>query len=196
MKFLTPVVLLIMSLQAAAQWLPPLDPSRQAERDAVYGPNRPAPLTPGNSPYHPGHGGRRPMPPRPPVRPTPPPPPHYGHGAFGPQYTVRWDDRGAIRLPKFISESTTIYVGGRLVNEILVRSINNHIEIESATAYLTNGQVIDLRNIIGTLREGREIRTLVDAYYSLRIERIDIHASSPNLIGSRGQMQLILGLAE
>ena len=53
MKLLTPLLLLLVSLSAIAQ-LPPLDPARQAERDAVYGPAYgPGYLTPGNGDVYP-----------------------------------------------------------------------------------------------------------------------------------------------
>ncbi len=199
MKLLTPLLFLFVTATALAQ-LPPLDPARQAERDAVYGPSY---LTPGNIGQNPGQGldPYRPLPrpirPQPPGRPypPPPPPPYYG-GDYGPQQTVRWQDNGLSRLPKLLSQSQTIYVGGHLVNEVLIRALDNRVSVDSAVAYLINGQVIDLRQLTGTIRDGQEIRSLLDYRYSLRVERIVIQASSSNLIGSRAQMQVILGLAD
>lgn len=192
MKLLTPLLLLLVSFSAIAQ-LPPLDPARQAERDAVYGPAYgPGYLTPGNGDvYRPDRPGR----PLPPGRPGRPLPPYYG-GDYGPQQTVRWLDQGVNRLPKLISDTQTIYLGGQLVNEVLVRALDNNVQIESMLAYLQNGQVIDLRQLTGTFRQGQEARGLVDYRFSLRIERLVIQATSPNLFGSRASMQVIIGLAE
>lgn len=128
----------------------------------------------------PGHGGHH---------------PGYG-GVTGPQYTVRWHDLGLNRLPKFVSEVQTIYIGGRLVNEILVRAIDNHVGIESFVAYLSDGQMVNLAHLTGNMRQGYELRGLVDRYSSLRIDRLEIRATSSNLIGTRAQMQVVLGLAE
>ena len=186
MKFLTPLIFLFVGLAASAQY-GELDPARQAERDAVYGPGY---LTPGNSDvYRPGRPDR-------PGRPMPPPPPPYYNGDLGPQQTVRWQDNGATRLPKLISQTVTVYVGGQLTNEVLVRAFDNHVQIESAVAYLQDGRVVDLRNLTGTVREGQELRSLLNYRFSLRVNRIEIRAVSSNLIGSRAQLQVIVGLAQ
>ncbi len=200
MKILTPLLVLFVALSASAQY-GQLDPARQAERDAVYGPGY---LTPGNADvYRPGRPGRPGPPMPPPRRPPggggghypPPPPPAYG-GDVGPQYTVRWQDNGVTRLSKIINETINVYIGGALTNEVLVRAIDNRVSIESVLAYLQDGRVVDLRNLTGTLREGQELRSLVDYRYSLRISRIEIRASSENLIGSRAQLQVMVGLAQ
>ncbi len=190
MKFLTPLFVLMVGLSAFAQY-GQLDPARQAERDAIYGPGY---LTPGNSGiYRPGRPGR----PGPPSRPNyPPPPPPFYNGDVGPQQTLRWQDNGVTTIPKFLSQAVTVYVGGQLTNEVLVRALNNQLQIDSALAYLQDGQVVDLRNLTGTIREGQEVRSLVDYRFSLRVSRIEIRATSSNLIGSRAQMQVIVGLAQ
>ncbi|OFZ31521.1 MAG: hypothetical protein A2622_02760 [Bdellovibrionales bacterium RIFCSPHIGHO2_01_FULL_40_29] len=148
--------------------------------------------------YNDGSGyRRRPQPPRY-QDPYNPAPPRYGHGGGirGPQYTTHWDDLGVNRLPKLVSEIQTIYVGGRLVNEILIRAIDNRVDVESVLAYLANGQVVQLYHITGSIKSGREIRGFVDSRYSLRIDRLEIRAMSSNLVGSRAQMQVALGLAD
>jgi hypothetical protein len=184
MKLLTPLLVLLFGLSAFAQY-GDLDDARQAERDArnaaIYGPGY---LTPGDvlNPYRP-------------VRPLPPPPPQYGRDR-GPRYTVRWQDYGLNRVPKLVSETITIRVGGMLVNEILFRAVDNKVQVDSAVAYLSNGQTIDLGQMTGTIREGRDARGSLDYYFSLRVERIVISATSANLIGSRGQLQVMLGLAQ
>ena len=199
MKLLTPILVLFMGLSAMAQY-GQLDPARQAERDArdagVYGPGY---LTPGNINNPPRH---RPLPPPPPyypppvVRPLPPPPPPApGYYDVGPQMTVRWQDNGTNRIPKLVSETVVVRVGNILTNEVLVRAVDNSVSIESAIAVLADGRIVPLNQLQGTLRKGGEFRSLLDYNYSLRVNRIEIRATS-GLIGSRGTLQVLVGLAQ
>ena len=181
MKFLTPVFAVLISLtitMTAVAQNQPYDPARQAEIDARNN----------NNPY------------APPSYVTPdrrPPPPGYnpGYGEYGPNYTRQWRDYGTTQLPKLISQDVTINVNGQLVNEIILRAIKNQAQIESALAYLSNGQVIDLRQLTGTIGSQNEFRTQLDYRYSLRVDRLVFKATSSNLFGSRGQLKVILGLA-
>lgn len=182
MKIMTPLLIALIGLSAVAQQLPPLDPARQAERDARDRDNRGG--------WGPQWPGRPPMPPpRPPM-----PPPSYNND-YGPSYTARWQDYGLTKLPKVASQDINIDVRGQYVNEILLRAVDNTAQITSVLAYLSNGQVVDVRQATGNIGEGREIRAQLDYRASLRVERIVVKATSPNLFGSRAQVSVILGLA-
>lgn len=126
---------------------------------------------------------------------SPDAPPYFGY-VFGPRRTVRWLDYGTNRVPKILSESAIIYVEGRLVNEIILRAIDNRVNVQSVIVTLIDGQRFELRNVTGILRQNRTFRSEINRYNSLRIEQIEIQATSPNLIGSRGELQITLGLAE
>lgn len=189
MKFLTPILVLFVGMSAMAQYNnAELDPARRAElraRDGGYGPGY---LTPGNIARPPAPG--RPYPPMPPPRPAP------GYGDYGPQITVRWQDSGANRLPKIITESFTVHVGNVLTNEVLVRALDSRVEIQSALAYLTDGRVVPLTALHGTINKNRELRSLLDYHYSLRVNRIEFRATSDKLFGSRAKIQVLVGLAQ
>jgi len=197
MKLLTPILVLFVGLTAMAQY-GQLDPARQAERNArdaaVYGPGY---LTPGNiqNPYYPPQPPPPPPRLRPPLRPLPPPPAPGGYYDVGPQVTVQWQDNGTNRIPKILSETVVVRVGNILTNEVLVRAIDNSVSIESAIAVLSDGRIVPLNQLQGTLRRDGEFRSLLDYRFSLRVNRIEIRASS-GLIGSRGQLQVLVGLAQ
>lgn len=122
-------------------------------------------------------------------------PPYYDY-VYGPGRTVRWYDMGANRVPKILSENTIIEIDGRLINEIVIRALDNRVSVRSVVATLIDGRRVDLWNLTGTIRENRQVRARLDRYYSVRVLRLEIQASSPNLIGSRGSVQVFLGLAE
>ena len=173
----------LISLHSMAQYHS-LDPARQAERDARDRAQSGGYLVPGYPPQYP-------------TRPLPPPPaPAYDYYNYGPHYTVRWSDFGLSKFPKLITQSISIDVRGQLVNEILLRGAKSQVDIRSITAYLNNGQILNLNHLSGVIREGQEIRASLDYRYSLRVNRIVIEGNSPNLIGSLGQLSVILGLAE
>ncbi len=123
------------------------------------------------------------------------PPPYYDY-IYGPGRTRRWYDSGTNRIPKILSESTVIETNGRLVNEVVIRALGNRINVQSVVAVLIDGRRLDLWNLTGTIRENRQLRARLDRYYSVRVERLEIQATSPNLIGSRGSVQVLLGLAD
>lgn len=214
MKLMTPVLIALLSLSAVAQQLPPLDPARQAERDArdrqnAYARgegerydrehgyrddrrgsiNGPGYIVPGQPPPM--------MPPRRPPMPPPPPPgyPSYpGPQDYGPAYTARWQDFGVTKMPKVIEQEINLDLRGQFVNEILLRSVDNSLSVTSVLVYLTNGQVIDLRQATGSIGGRGEIRTVLDYRASLRVNRIVVKATS-GLIGSRGSLNVVVGLA-
>ena len=153
-------------------------------------------LVPGNGDGH-GRPGNpyQPNPYEPnPYNPYPSYPSHPGYGDYGPARTYRWVDMGETKIDKFRTETIRINADHRLVNEILLRSHNASSEIVRAYARLSNGRTINLAS--GKVRDGREIRVRLDSRYSVRTDQIIIEATSPNALGSRARLQIILGLAE
>lgn len=176
------------------------DPARRAEREARDRQQHDVGyLTPGDNPYQPYQPPMPPRPPRPPRPPMPPPPPQHGgydYYNYGPNYTVRWMDTGLNKMPKIISQTVVIRVQNQLVNEVLLRAVKSQVSIRSITAIMTNGQAINLNHLAITLQNGQEIRAPLDYRYSLRLDRLIIEGNSPNLIGSLGQLNVVLGLAQ
>ena len=138
---------------------------------------------PGYGPGYPGPG-----------RPNRPPPSYDSD--YGPGYTVRWQNFGTTKMPKFIEQDITLNVRGRYVNEIYLRATDNPVQITSVLVYLRNGQVFELRQLTGYLGKDQEIRDRLDWNYSIRAERIVIKATSPGLVGTRGNLNIQLGLAQ
>ena len=114
---------------------------------------------------------------------------------FGPKYTARWENMGTNRVQKFINEEIVIRTYGQMVNEIVLGAVENSVQINSATAYLTNGEVIELRQATGYIHENRRFRVQLDYSYSRSVQKIVLNATSPNLVGSRGQVSILVGYA-
>ena len=114
---------------------------------------------------------------------------------YGPRYTARWVNFGTNRVQKFINVDITIRTYGQLVNEIVLGAVDNSVQINSALAYLSNGQVIELRQATGYIGQNRRIRVRLDHANSRAVDRIVLNATSPNLIGSRGQISILVGYA-
>jgi hypothetical protein len=106
--------------------------------------------------------------------------------------TYRWEDAGTYKLPKAMEQEIVVDVRGAYLNEIALRA-QGRVQITSAYAELSDRRMIDLR-VTGTVTEGREVRAYLDRY-AVRVERVIIRGTSPDLIGSRGQVQVLLGLA-
>lgn len=143
-------------------------------------------------------GGIRPERPNRPGRPTRPNPPRYEDrfdGLYGPARTVAWSDQGVHRAPKLIEKDVDLGVHGQYVNEVILRALENEVGIERAYARLVNGQIVELPVGRVTIRKDSEARFYVDGRYSLAIQSLHLVITSPDLTGSRGQLQVLLGLA-
>lgn len=138
-------------------------------------PYEPQPSYP-NNPYEPGY------------------PSYPGYSDYGPAHTYRWLDMGSTKIDKFVTESIYINARNRLVNEVLLRATNADVQVIRAYARLSNGRTTNVTT--GLVREGRDVRVRLDYQYSVRVESIEIEATSPNVIGSRARLQVWLGLAE
>ncbi len=120
---------------------------------------------------------------------------NQGNGEYGPARTLHWQDFGSSKIEKIIGETVTIRPSNVLVNEILLRATSSDIRIERVAITLTNGQTYNLPYQAGTLRENQEVRLRLNSSYSVRVTRIEIEATSSSLLGSRGRLQVLLGLA-
>lgn len=148
----------------------------------------------GGQPYPPPH-----YPPQPPHYPQPQPtPPHYGqpgygYGVTGPAITRRWARAGEYKVSK-LGGMRTIYVRGQYLNEISLVANKENLHLNSVLIYLVDGQVISLHQFNNRgIREGQMLRDRLDRRYSLRVDRIEINATS-SLIGSRGILRVDLGI--
>lgn len=145
---------------------------------------------------NPRGGGGRLRPDRP--RPNRPNPPRAGDrfdGLYGPARTVSWIDQGVHRAPKLIEKNLDFNLYGQYVNEVIFRALENEISIERAYVRLVNGQVVELPQARTMIRKNNEARIYVDGRYSLAIQSLHLVMSSPDLIGSRGQLQVLVGIA-
>lgn len=122
-------------------------------------------------------------------------PPNQGSGEYGPARTQRWQDFGTTKIEKIFGETVTVRVNSLLVNEILLRATSSDIRIQRVEVTLSNGQIYNLPYQAGTLNENREVRLRLNSSYSVRVSRIEIEATSSGLLGSRGRLQVLLGLA-
>ncbi len=176
MKKILSLIFILLTLVSTvnADWL---SDARQREREAVNG--YPGGLVPGYGPQHPM-----------PQLPYPQYHEVYGHG-----YTVRWQDMGLNRAEKMVETNIHLNASGQFVNELLLTAQDNQVQIRSVRAHLSNGQVIDLYQAVVSLRRDQQLRIRLDNYYSLKINQITLRVISPNLLGSRGKLQVHLGLA-
>ncbi len=164
-----------------------------------HGP-RPGHPHPGN-PY-PGNPYPSPYPSNPypspyPSNPYPAPYPPSYNDVYGPARTVRWQDMGLFKAQKVLETRVSIEAYGQLVNEVLLTAIDNPVQVNQALAYLTNGQVVDLRSLWGRIERGQQLRQPLDYRNSLRVSRIELNIESPSIFGgSRGTLQVHLGLAQ
>ena len=120
--------------------------------------------------------------------------PGHGGGIDGPAITRRWMSVGEDKVDK-IEVPRTISLRGQLVNEIALSVTKERVQVNSVVAYLSNGQIISVYGLNGTLREGQQKRAQLNYRGSVRVDRIEVNAVS-GLLGSRGVMRVDVGLAQ
>jgi hypothetical protein len=101
---------------------------------------------------------------------------------------------GEVRVNKLIDDNFS-FVPQRYDDRILriqIVATKASVRINSALVVFANGEVRNLHELTGRLSEGRKMGAFVDGRY---IREVRINATSDNLIGSRGQFRLDLGIA-
>ena len=158
-----------------------------------------ADLRPPGFPHPPQFPGNPQPPPNNPPPPNypPQPPPNYppSNPDYGPGYTSFWQDVGTIKAPKVVEEDVSIDARYQYVNEIALRVSNAPLQISGAWAYLASGYVVELRNFEGQIPPERDFIARLDYYNSLRLTRIVLRVSSPQIIGPSAKAQVYLGIA-
>lgn len=150
-------------------------------------------------PPYPKPPGSQPPPPNypPPNNPPPnyPPPGYPSHPDYGPGYTSFWQEVGTVKAPKVVTEEVRIEARHNFINEIAFRVSNAPFAIHEAYAQLSSGGYVELRHLTGTWNPGYGMNFRLDSYYSLRLSRIVLRVSSPQIIGPSAKAQIHLGIA-
>lgn len=100
-----------------------------------------------------------------------------------------WQFRGTATAPKFIVQrfdfeprfSFERIFGVRLIG------LDQVVDVRQVQLVLRNGQIFNLNNLEGFLREGRVKRVFLNG---VRIRELRVWATSPNPIGSRGDFRV------
>lgn len=105
---------------------------------------------------------------------------------------IQYVSAGEVRVPKIIDQD--FHFQGRWDERVMrlqLVGLLATVKINSAHVEFSNGEIRQLPELIGSLRQGRRI----GAYLEGRsIREVVINATSESLIGSRAQFRLELGL--
>lgn len=138
-------------------------------------------------------GGGYPYPPYNPPHQPPHGQPGYGYGITAPGITNSWI-RGREEKVSKVGDVISIYLRGSYVNEVALVAAKEDLHINSVLVYLVDGQVMSLQQFNSRrLRENQVLRDRLDRRHSLRVDRIEVNATS-GLIGSRGIIRVDVGI--
>jgi hypothetical protein len=101
---------------------------------------------------------------------------------------------GEVRVNKLIDDDFS-FAPLRYDDRVLrieVIATKASVRINSAVVIFQNGEVRNLHELTGHISEGRKLGAFINGRY---IREIRINATSDNLIGSRGQFRIDLGIA-
>lgn len=97
------------------------------------------------------------------------------------------------RLEKFIETTKTIRLNS-LVKAIRFIAHSNYLQVLEVRARLTDGREIYLDGLNERIKKGGSITTTLDTRRGVRIVSVFVRAISPNLIGSRADLEVQTGL--
>jgi hypothetical protein len=100
---------------------------------------------------------------------------------------------GEKKVDKFIVDTDTFYVNEYDVEAIRISAKDASLEVEAVHVHFDNGRVLTVREFTGYLREGSERTHYFRTRHGANIDKVVVHATSSNLIGSRGKVVLELG---
>jgi hypothetical protein len=104
---------------------------------------------------------------------------------------VRLRSLGILKAHKAIILPVTLNVNDE-INTLHIRGVNRTVNIERIEATLHNGRRI-LLNLRGSVRPDQVLKE--NFRHGLDIQSIEIHATSMELIGSRGEYEVLVGSA-
>ncbi|MDG0818165.1 hypothetical protein [Bdellovibrio svalbardensis] len=128
----------------------------------------------------------------------PPPPPQYPDYSNSGDYingqTAAWKNAGVFTVSKGLIESYEINLDGtRGVTEVRLAAKNAAVRITKAYAITASGQYLELPSLQGDVGAQGVKSVRLDSRYAIRLQRLVIEATSPQLIGSRGQLEVVVG---
>ncbi len=113
--------------------------------------------------------------------------------------TVRWVDYGEYTVSRLYKRIITIDLNGQSVNQINLRAENAPVEIISALAYLSNGEIVDISPVGSrVLAEGYQMRATMGHARSMSVQKIvlKVSATSYRFITSMTKLGVAIGFAE
>lgn len=101
----------------------------------------------------------------------------------------------SFRVEKFIEKTNTTRVNLPNVKAIQLTARNNDVEIIEARFELENGREIYMDGLTGGLKENRSVIYTLDGY-GTRVRSIIIRGVTKGLTGSRGEIEVSVGLQQ
>lgn len=102
-------------------------------------------------------------------------------------------DLGNTRFQKIIETSEVVRINNPRVKTIQFTAQRNMIEVIEARAILNNGDEIFLDGLTGFYRQDSSKKLELEAFNGENIRSLVIRAISPNLFGSRGEVNVTIG---
>lgn len=137
---------------------------------------------------------RRPQP----VRPIPDRP-HYPDNGQSQDYvrgsTVVWENKGVYRAPKALVQEIQIsFDSYRGVSDVRLAATKAPVRIVRAHAITMSGQYLDLRHLEATVGEDSHRLLRLNDRFAVRLQKLVLEVTSPDLIGSQGRLEVVVGV--
>ncbi|WP_041577096.1 hypothetical protein [Bdellovibrio bacteriovorus] len=143
---------------------------------------------------YPSYPSRPSQPPRP-SHPSHPSRPNQSSQDYVVGQTQRWINAGTFIPPKAVVERIVISVNSReAVKEIRLATERSGVRILRASGVTASGYSIQLGQLVGSVGANANRSFALDPRYAIRLQRIELEVTSTGLVGSRGRLEVLLGV--
>lgn len=108
-----------------------------------------------------------------------------------PGYGLDYINLGVFTADKFLNDTEIANADARGVVEVRLTGMDSTVEVRDVVVRYRNGQQVRLGHLTGPLYEGQRKRARIRQG---SVDSVRVTATSPNLIGSRGEYRIELGV--
>jgi hypothetical protein len=119
-------------------------------------------------------------------------------GQYAETETVRWINFGEFKTSKSHDSYITLHLHGAYLNEISLESRYGTTQVHSVTAYLTNGEIVDITPFTDSaVSDGNVMRVRASQSHPLMVDKLvlNVSASRHHFFSKRERVIIHVGLA-
>lgn len=117
------------------------------------------------------------------------------HGDYVQGQTMVWENAGVFTAPKGVAQPIELnFATHRGVVEVRLATRGASVRITRAYAITASGEHLELESLRGSIGKRGQRLVRLNPQFAVRLSKLVLEITSPNLIGSRGQLEVVAGM--